>query len=248
MPVSGVIRVIVAFLLLAVPTLAQSVTINGSVTYRERIALPDNSRLSVSLVDLQTGQSLAAASSGIPARGQPPLSFSLNVHRALSSGTYGLIAEISIGGQVRFRNDQPVQVDPSASIPVGIPVQSVPSNPAPPIPELPAGFVDTLWTVTSVGGRPISSERPITLTIASDMRASGHAGCNNYFAETSIEGTSIAFGPAAATRMACAPDLMAQENAYLSALSAVTAFELGNLQLRLLDAAGVPLVGLVQEQ
>ncbi len=248
MPVSLVIRVIVAFLLLAAPTLAQSITIDGSVAYRERIALPDNSRLSVSLIDLPTGQSLANASTQIPTRGQPPLAFSLNIHRPITSGTYGLIAEINIGGQVRFRNAQPVPVDPSAGVPVEILVQSVPSKPTPPLPELPAGFVDALWTVTSIGGKPASSERPITLTIASDMRASGHAGCNNYFAETSIEGSTIAFGPAAATRMACTPDLMAQENAYLSALAAVTAFELGNLQLRLLDAAGVPLIGLVREQ
>ncbi len=248
MPVPAAIRVIIAFLLLAAPALAQSVTINGSVAYRERIALPESSRLSVSLVTLPTGQSLANASTEIPARGQPPLTFSLNVHRPLTSGSYGLIAEISVGGQVLFRNSQPVRVDPSAGASVEILVQSVPSNPTPSLPELPAGLVDALWTVTSIGGKPASSERPITLTIASDMRASGHAGCNNYFAETSIEGSSIAFGPAAATRMACAPDLMTQENAYLSALGAVTSFELDNLQLRLLDAAGVPLVGLVREQ
>jgi len=248
MPMFGIIRVVIALLLLAAPALAQNVTIHGSVAYRERIALPDNSRLSVSLVALPTGQSLANASSQIPARGQPPLAFSLNIHRPITSGTYGLVAEISIGGQVRFRNAQPVPVDPSTGIPVEILVQSVPSNPMPPLPELPADLVDALWTVTSVGGTPVSSERPITLTIASDMRASGHAGCNNYFAETSIEGSSIAFGPAAATRMACAPDLMAQESAYLSTLGAITSFELDNMQLRLLDAAGVPLVGLVREQ
>ncbi len=247
MPVSLVIRVIVAFLLLAAPTLAQSITIDGSVAYRERIALPDNSRLSVSLIDLPTGQSLANASTQIPTRGQPPLAFSLNIHRPITSGTYGLIAEINIGGQVRFRNAQPVPVDPSAGVPVEILVQSVPSKPTPPLPELPAGFVDALWTVTSIGGTPVIGTRPPTLSIAPDLRAGGHASCNSYFAEASLTGNRIVFGPAAATQMACAPELMAQENAYLSALAAVAGFEIDGDSLRLLDAAGVALVGLVRD-
>ena len=46
--------------------------------------------------------------------------------------------------------------------------------------------------------------------------------------------------------MACAPDLMNEENAYFTALSAVASYELDDLGLRLLDAAGVPLIGLVR--
>lgn len=248
MPVSGLIRVIVAFLLLAAPALAETVTITGTVTYRERIALPGNAHLSVSLVALPSGQNLANASAAIPDQGQPPLAFSLNVHRPLAVGLYGLRAEIRSDGQVLFRSPEPVPVDPGAGIPVAILVQFMPSQPAPSLPELPSGLVDALWKVTSIGGNPVSADRPVTLVIAADMRASGHSGCNNYFAETSIERNSMTFGPAAATRMACAADLMVLEEAYFAALNAVASFELDAVRLRLLDAAGVPLVGLVREK
>ena len=106
-------------------------------------------------------------------------------------------------------------------------------------------LLDTLWRVTSIGARPVLGGPPVPLSIAADHRAGGNGGCNNYFTEASFEADRLTFGPAAATRMVCAPEIMAQEAAYFAALAAVAGFELGQGSLRLLDAAGVPLVGLV---
>ncbi len=246
MSVSGLVRIILAFVLMAAPALAEGVTLSGTVTYLERIALPANAQLRISLVTLPSGAPVAGASASIPAKGQVPLAFSLNLHRKPADGNYGLLAEIRSGNRVLFRNSQPAPVSPQTSRPVEIVVQSMPYNPEPPLPTLPE-ITDIVWTVTSIGGRPATGPRPPTLSIAGDLRASGHGGCNNYFAETSLTLTTISFGPAAATRMACAPNIMQQEDAYFTALAAVSGFQLEGNGLRLLDAAGIPLIGLVRQ-
>lgn len=239
------VGIIFACLFIAAPALAEGITLSGTVTYRERMALPPDAQLRISLVSLPGGAPIAGALADIPAKGQVPLAFSLNLHRQPASGAYGLIAEIRSGTNLLFRNAQPVPLQPDLTHPVEIMVQKMPRSPSPIPPPVPA-LTDIVWTVTSIGGRPAIGARPPTLSIAGDLRASGHGGCNNYFAEASLSGSTITFGPAAATRMACEPDLMAQESAYFAALAAVTAFQLEGASLRLLDAAGIPLIGLVR--
>ncbi len=252
MQMTMLIRTLVALLLLlATPAWAGTVTLNGTVTYRERIALPADATLRVTLVRLDGGRPVVGASASIPARGVVPIAFALNVHTGVDmfDGAHGLLAEIRSGETILFRNPIAVPVTQGASEPVGILVNFAPQS-APKVETEPAGpapdFLEVEWTVTSIGGRPVSGPRPLTLSIAADLRAGGSGGCNNFFTEASIEGETIAFGPPAATRMACEPGIMDQEIAFFAALSATAAFEHDNQGLRLLDAAGIPLVGLVR--
>lgn len=232
---------------LAVPAWADTITIKGSVNYRERIALPQDAWLRVTLVKLDHATPVAGASASIPALGQIPIAFELNVHSdvAIGDGSYGLVAEISSGGRTMFRNPVPVPTDGTGPVPI---VVNFAPQPTPPQPQLPSApdFIDTVWTVTSIGGRPVTGTRSLTLSIATDLRAGGSGGCNNFFTEASIEANSISFGPAAATNMACTPEILEQEAAYFAALAAVSSYESDDKGLRLLDAAGVPLVGLVR--
>lgn len=246
--IANFIRIILALLLMAAPAWAEPVSFTGTVTYRERIALPAGAQLRVTLVNIPSGRPVAGASASIPAKGQVPLSFALNVRTALTGNAYGLVADIQRAGQTLFRNPDPHPVDTAAAMPIEIVVRSIPQAPAEPLPTLPSGLIDGVWKVTSIGGRPVAGERPVTLSIAADQRAGGHSGCNNYFAEASITRSAIAFGPAASTRMACAPVLMVQEDAYFAALAAVASFQLEGTTLRLLDAAGIPLIGLVRDK
>lgn len=238
-----------ALAMMALPALAQHVTFSGNVTYRERIALPPGAQLNVTLVELPHATPVAGASAKVPATGGAPLAFELHVRRTLRADTtYGLIAEISAGNGFYFRNPTPVAVDPASPAAINILVRSAPapkpvSEPDMPLP--PASLTDISWTVTSIGGRPVSGTRPITLSIGADLAVGGNGGCNNYFTEARIDGTTLSFGPAAATRMACAEEAMKQEAAYFTALAAVTSYQLDGKSLRLLDEAGVPLIGLV---
>jgi len=251
MHLSRLIHAIMLLLLVMSGQAAAATTLHGTVTYRERMALPTDAWLRVTLVDLATMSPVVGASAGIPAKGQVPIGFAFNVHSDLegSSGQYGLIAEISSAGQILFGTTTPTPVILGDSRPTAILLHRQPSPPAqpePPEPVTPPELFDTLWTVTSVGGRPAGLAKPPTLSIAPDHRAGGFGGCNNYFTEASIGAEALSFGPAAATRMACAPELMDTETAYFSALTAVASYELDDQGLRLLDAAGIPLIGLVR--
>ena len=248
-------------------SMAAEQVITGEVYYRERIALPPGATLHVGLVGLPGGEPVAGAGATIPTRGEVPLQFTFAVRSSVaqSDRSFGLIAEIRLGSAILFRNDAPVPVDLSAPSPVSIlvtrqrvqrpvPVPDPEPLPAPerepeptPEEEPPAELLGTDWQVTSIGGVPVTGLRPLTLSIAHDLRASGHAGCNDYFSQASIEGDKVQFSLAAATRKACVPDgVMAQENAFLNALAAITGYEISHNSLRLLDAAGVPLIGLVR--
>lgn len=237
-----------AFFFLALPAMAEPLTLTGSVTYQERVTLPDGAKLRVNLVTLEGGTLIAGASDAV--NGRPPHDFTLNVRSAVPAGTQlGLVAGIEVGGRTILRNDRPVPVVPGIGGSVTIPlhrstVSTAPPPDAEPLPDL--ALPGTSWRVTSVSGTP-ARERGISFSISPDLRIGGTGGCNSYFAEASIESGKITFGPIAATRMACAPELMTEEANYFTALAGVAGYELTGSSLHLLDAAGVPLVGLVRE-
>ncbi|SMQ72102.1 putative lipoprotein [Devosia lucknowensis] len=237
--------------MLTTPVWADDVTLTGTVTYRERIALPSDAQLRVTLVTLDRAQPVVGAAARLAPKASVPVGFTLNVRSGVAHTgiAYGLLAEISSEGRVMFRAMQPVPVDLQTATPVEIVVSfspDPPHDPPPTLPLPPAELVDQVWTVTSIGGRPVTGSTPLTFSVAADYRASGSAGCNNYFAEASIEDNAMSFGPAAATRKACEPALMEQERAYLAALAAIASLEHDGDSLRLKDAAGIPLIGLVR--
>lgn len=229
---------------------AQGLTLTGDVFYRERMTLPDGASLYVGLVSLPSGQSIVGAGAPIPAGGQVPVQFSLAVRSdiANSGGTFGLVAEIRVNGAAIWRNEVAIPIDLAAPAPTSILLTRTRNEPAPPVsePEIDPALLNTSWRVTSIGGSPTMGDRPLTLNIAQDLRVDGDAGCNNYFTQATVEGTKLQFAHAASTRMACHPELMAQESAFFAALAAVSSYEMSEASLRLLDAAEIPLIGLVR--
>lgn len=248
------IQTLLALLLLVVPAAADGLSFTGTVAYRERIAAPAGTTLRVSLVTLPGGRPVVGASGTVAANGHPPIGFVLNLHSDVARhGTaFGLVAELRGPGGFSFASIAPVPVDLAAPAPVVIDLVRVPAPPPEPDPEVPTPppvlpepvLVDVLWRITSIGGKPADGEPPPTFSITADSRAGGNSGCNNYFAEADFT-DGLTFGPAAATRMACAEPLMAQEAALFAALAAVSDYETDGDSLRLLDAAGIPLIGLV---
>ena len=241
------------------PALAvEQITLTGEVTYRERIALPPDADLTVTLVTLDAkGEPHAiGATAPIPARGQVPLQFVLNVRSdaIARDQDYGLIAEITAGGVPVFRNAVPVRVDPLAPQPALIIVNFDPPPPMPLPPPLPiagdlevtAALFDDIWTVRTIAGHPVLGATEVTLSIAPDRRAGGNGGCNSYFTEAMFDGPALYFGPIAGTRMACDALVMRQEAAFFAALAETASYELDNDTLYLLDVDGNQVVRLVR--
>ena len=84
--------------------------------------------------------------------------------------------------------------------------------------------VDGSWTLDSgtVDGQavPLLADYPITLVIEG-VEVGGRAACNSYGGSVSVDGSTIAITEVFMTEMACEPQVMESEQAYLQALSLV---------------------------
>lgn len=247
------VAALLAFML-AAPVMAEDVTFSGIVSYRERMALPADSALYVTLVSLPGGTRVAGANAELRGKVGSPIQFTLNVRSDVVSagGAYGLVAEIWSEGYVLFRNGQPVPVDldePAGNV-IDVyfsppPPHEAPEQILPPV-DTPNPLLDVLWSVTSIGGEPVLGQTELTLSITADHRAGGNGGCNSYFTEASFATPPLSFSPIAGTRMACEPAVMTQEARFFAALGATAGYDLAGDTLKLVDAAGVPLAGLVR--
>lgn len=230
--------------------MAETRTLTGEVTYRERIALPPDATLRIQLVELGApgGPALIEAEAAIAAGGQVPLTFTLNFDdRGIRDGhAYALVAEIAAGDAVWFRNAEPYAVDPLLNAtPIVIvtnftgTLTEQPANTVepetPPAPEI----LDITWQAESIGGSPVVENAQTTLSIAGDMRAGGRGGCNSYFAQAELAGESLRFSAVAATRRACtAAEVTVQEERFFAALAATRFWRLRDGKLVLLDSGG----------
>jgi heat shock protein HslJ len=90
------------------------------------------------------------------------------------------------------------------------------------------------------------------LVLGSDATVSGSDGCNRItttYAIGAVDGdgrTAIRFGPVAATRMACEPDVMRRAGAFTEALGRVRAARIEGTTLSLFDAGGTLLLTLTR--
>jgi heat shock protein HslJ len=98
------------------------------------------------------------------------------------------------------------------------------------------------YTVEWIGERPLLDNSHLTLTLASDGRAYGSAGCNHWFASYTLAHHHLSFGAPGRTRRLCAPAVMEQEQRFLQALETVRRWDIQpNEQLRLWPETGEPL-------
>lgn len=95
------------------------------------------------------------------------------------------------------------------------------------------------WVVEDIAGAGLIDSSRVTLRFLSDNRVAGRASCNRYAGSYQLTGEGIGFGAIAATRMACAPALMEQENRFLRILGEVVRVQIGRQgQLQLSTSSG----------
>jgi len=223
---------------------AEALKFSGQVTYRERIALPPNAQLRLSLVPLAQPKSpVVGATAVIDAVGQVPLQFSFDVRSTVvdDGRQYGLNAQIVSGDTVVFASTEPVAVNIDEIAPVMILVRPVAPEPVMEQPKI--ELLETIWVLDNLSGKPVVGRQPPTLSLSKDGRVGGNSGCNTYFGGATRKDAALSFGAIAGTQMACSPELMAQEHAFLTALSTTASYTLDSMRLTLLDASGAAILG-----
>jgi heat shock protein HslJ len=98
-----------------------------------------------------------------------------------------------------------------------------------------------LSSVTTADGQQVTVPEGVSPTLqVQGEQVSGNAGCNTFSGGYTLDGDTIAFGPLASTRMACADPVNAVESAYLAALDAVNQVALDGNTLTLSVSGGDP--------
>lgn len=82
---------------------------------------------------------------------------------------------------------------------------------------LPPGLDGTSWRAVTITGLPVLEGVASTLSFTGDGVA-GQGACNRYRGPLVERDGRLRVGPLAATRMACAPEVMEQERRFLTAL------------------------------
>lgn len=89
----------------------------------------------------------------------------------------------------------------------------------------PETMIEGSWRVTDIEGTPVAEGIEVTMSFVKGGELGGTAACNRYTGRYTLTGEGLTFGPAAATRMACAGVLMQLESTFLAVLPRVTHFD-----------------------
>ncbi|SHE49920.1 putative lipoprotein [Ruegeria intermedia] len=225
---------------------AQAGTVEGTATYRERIAVPPGATLFVELQDVSRADApavtLAAqryALTGVPAQ------FALTYDDALIQDRHRYVVRASVhqDGKLLFTTDTayPVLTNDAGNS-VDLVMVKVQERGA-------AMLENTQWTATEVNGVALDAEKRPQITFAEGGAFGGTGGCNRFSGQAEISGKSMSFPDnMAATLMACPPPLDEVEREFLAALPKVASFVQRGDTLVLVDAAGEPVLQFRRDQ
>jgi len=227
------------------------VTVNGTATYLQRIAMPPDAVLTVRVEDVSRADApatlLAQTREPFGAR-QVPIPFSLQVPATAIDPRmrYAVRATITVGSELRFTTTRhhavltrgaPNQVDlvldaVRSAAPAAAGAAQAPATAT-------ATLKDTYWKLVELGGAKIvllpQQEREVRVTLASQgMRVIGFSGCNPLDARYEQDGPALRFKPAADCPLTCSPPLMELEGRVLKVLEDTTGYRIDGERLTLL--------------
>lgn len=213
----------------------------GTVTYRERMALPADATIEVRLEDVSIADApaIVLAEQRIGAEGREvPIPFELRyaATRVEANRRYGVRAEIrGPGGGLMFTTTSHHAVLQGGAAPAGaveIVVQRARNEAA-----SDGAIAGDPWRLIAIrrpgaADEPVSTEPAYTIEFGADARYSGRAHCNNFTGayERPVPG-ELRIRAGAATLAACLQPSIADE--YLRALASVTRYEVSGEELRL---------------
>lgn len=248
-----------SLLLAAAPTLlGDGAILKGSVAYRERIFLPADAQIEIRVEEAAKGSEPARVVARIVyfAGGrQVPIPFGLAYDPAkiVAGRSYVLRAAIRSRGFQLFTVSQPAPPlgKGAGGEPVALLLRASVKAPQPA-----TGLTGAVWKLRSLGGTaPLpgrgTSGVEFRLDEKGDPEFSGSAGCNR-FVGAWAEGDSGALRilPGPGSKVACAPELAAQEKVFLDALGRTSRYTIEGRVLTLFgaDGAGLAMFEATQKQ
>lgn len=227
---------------------AATTTLRGSVTYRERMALPP-AVLEVRLLEASAadGNAPVLARTSMRTNRQVPIPFTLHFNRGLlkAGHSYVLDATLFVAGHPWFVTTRQVLVPEGSKAAIQIVLSRATDHDTTGATATPAASLTGTWQAERLGDAPVAEgSRPPLLSLAEDGTVSGFSGCNRVRGKARIENAALTFGPLMTTRMACAPQAMTTEQLFLKNLDATRGWHLaptGDV-LALVDAQDKPTV------
>ena len=206
----------------------QDSVVMASVTYLQKIALPPNAIITVTLQDISRADApaIVIVEESTSTNGkQVPFNFVLVYNPAVidSTHTYAVRARITVNGALWFTTDtvhsvitrgQPRHVD---LVLVQVPI-AMPTEPPTQIVERNCTWV----TTTMADGSKITPNRvgDSIVTFKADGTVGIKTDCNSFFGTYALEMSKIVISPLGSTLMACPPNSM--ERSFVQALREVT--------------------------
>lgn len=218
--------------------------VTGTVTYLQRIALPPNAVVKVTLEDISLADAPAKvlAEKEIPSEGkQVPIPFELTYSPSdiQRSHHYSVRATIQSGDKLLFTSttSNPVLINGVPSE-IRIVVQPPITTPPPAVP-----LEGTHWTLTELISKKVPSaegraEAYLQFT-ADGNHINGSTGCNRLSGTYEKNDKALKFHPLATTMMACIGPTSDQEERFKSALEETSRFLILNDTLILLNGRAV---------
>jgi len=210
-------------------------TIAGSVFYRERMMLPPNAEIKVTLEDMSKMDTAAAiiTTTTLSPAGGPPWDFAMEYDSAKidSRHLYALRARIEVNGQLMFTNTTQIPAfSEDEGKPLEVLVSRVGGGRGGQCPELPtpdASLTNTYWKLVELDGQPAAlgaGERELHMVLNSEGdRVQGFSGCNRFTGGYELSDGQLRFKQLASTGMACM-DGMEQEQRFLELLAGAMRF------------------------
>ncbi len=225
--------------------MAEIQDLHGSVMYREKIALPPEALVEVTLEDVSKMdvQSTVLATQTLRPEGQVPVDFRLSYDDAMvdDRGRYSVRAVIRVGEDVLWRSTQSFPAltnDAPETVDVVVERMVKPAESA---------LAGNEWLVVQMNDKTVGTSEVPQIRFGADGQVSGTSGCNRFSGSYTEQDGQLAFGPLATTRMACPGELDQQEKDFFKALSNVTGFGVRAGHTVLLDAEGAVVMTLLAQ-
>ena len=235
------IFLVMIFCILLLTSCQQTATVTGTVTYRERIALPPEGVVITVKVEDTSRADAPAVTIGEQIIENPEYQVPIPFEVKYNPGdideryTYSMRVRIEVDGKLWFTNTSHYGVitrgNPTSEIEVILERVGTETSAV--------DFENITWVLDSYGQpgnlQAVLRDTEITVEFESEGgQVVGSAGCNRYFGAYELDGNKLSIvGPIGSTKMACPEQIMEQEQEYMKSLQAAVSvlIEDGELQI-----------------